>query len=61
MHGNRIGDGERAGAQTHGMRITRDGGWSGGCVSDNDLRGNACAATRFDTPPTGGRWRDNDE
>ncbi|MFE9172256.1 right-handed parallel beta-helix repeat-containing protein [Streptomyces kebangsaanensis] len=61
MHGNRIGNGARAGAQTHGMRITRDGEWSGGRVSDNDLSGNARAATRFDTRPTGGRWRDNDE
>lgn len=60
MHGNRIGDGERAGTQTHGMRIARDGEWSGGCASDNDLSGNALAATRFDSPPAGGRWRDND-
>jgi hypothetical protein len=43
------------------MRITRDGRWTSGRVSDNDLSDNATAATRFDSPPAGGRWRDNDE
>jgi hypothetical protein len=61
MHGNRIGDDQRARTQTHGMRITRDGRWTSGRVSDNDLSDNATAATRFDSPPAGGRWRDNDE
>jgi hypothetical protein len=32
-----------------------------GVLTDNDFAGNAQAATRFGTPPGGGRWRDNDE
>ncbi|MFI2645438.1 right-handed parallel beta-helix repeat-containing protein [Streptomyces sp. NPDC018610] len=61
MHGNTIGDGRAAPTQTHGMGVTADGAWTDGRVCDNDLRGNAVAATLFETPPSGGRWRDNDE
>ncbi|WP_238697752.1 hypothetical protein [Streptomyces sp. E5N91] len=31
----------------------------GGRVSGNDFSGNGSASTRFDSAPTGGRWRDN--
>ncbi|MGW4276547.1 right-handed parallel beta-helix repeat-containing protein, partial [Streptomyces seoulensis] len=61
LDGNRIGDDQAVGTQTHGLRVTADGDWSDCRVFDNDLGGNAVAATRFDTPPAGGRWRDNDE
>ncbi|MEU7057985.1 right-handed parallel beta-helix repeat-containing protein [Streptomyces sp. NPDC046197] len=60
MHGNRIGDDQRPKTQTHGLRITPDGSWTGGQAADNDLGGNAAAATLFETRPVGGRWRDND-
>ncbi|GHD87546.1 right-handed parallel beta-helix repeat-containing protein [Streptomyces naganishii] len=61
MHGNRIGDDQRVRTQTHALRITDEGRWTSGRVSDNDLTDNATSATRFDTTPSGGRWRDNDE
>ncbi|GAA2252908.1 hypothetical protein GCM10010145_20820 [Streptomyces ruber] len=60
LHANLIRDGRRSGTQSHGIWITPDGSWTGGQASDNDLAGNAVSATRFDTRPTGGRWRDND-
>ncbi|WP_055490800.1 right-handed parallel beta-helix repeat-containing protein [Streptomyces sp. TP-A0356] len=60
MHGNRIWDPMRPPTQTHAMWITAEGSWTGGRVSDNDFGGNASYAMRFDTPPSGGRWRDND-
>jgi hypothetical protein len=60
MHSNRIWDDQQPRTQTHGMWITGEGAWTGGRVTDNDLSGNASAATRFDTQPRGGRWRDND-
>ncbi|MFF8595089.1 right-handed parallel beta-helix repeat-containing protein [Streptomyces sp. NPDC015220] len=61
IQGNRIGDDQPAKTQTHGVYVTPDGDWTGGRVLDNDFGGNAVAATRFDTPPAGGRWRDNDD
>lgn len=60
VHANLIRDDQRVRTQAHGVWITRTGGWTGGQVSDNVLGGNAVSATRFDTRPTGGRWRDND-
>ncbi|GGY99415.1 right-handed parallel beta-helix repeat-containing protein [Streptomyces poonensis] len=60
LHGNRVWDDQPSRTQAHGIWITRNGSWTGGRASDNDLSGNASTATRFDTRPTGGRWRDND-
>ncbi|CAL9366683.1 hypothetical protein SUDANB176_00782 [Streptomyces sp. enrichment culture] len=60
LDGNRVRDDRRPRTQTHALWITRDATWTGGRVTDNDFSGNASAATRFDTAPTGGRWRDND-
>jgi hypothetical protein len=61
MNGNRVWDDQRPRTQIHGMWITSDGSWTRGRVCGNDFTGNASAATRFDTPPSGSRWRDNDE
>ncbi|MFQ6146889.1 right-handed parallel beta-helix repeat-containing protein [Streptomyces seoulensis] len=61
LDGNRIGDDQAVRTQTHGLRVTPDGDWTDCRVFDNDLGGNVVAATLFDTPPAGGRWRDNDE
>ncbi|MFF0462547.1 right-handed parallel beta-helix repeat-containing protein [Streptomyces mexicanus] len=61
MHGNTIGDGQLVKTQTHGMCVTRDGRWTDGRVVDNDLSQNADAPTLFDTPPSGGTWRDNED
>ncbi|MER6347977.1 right-handed parallel beta-helix repeat-containing protein [Streptomyces sp. NPDC001595] len=61
LDGNRVGDDQRDRTQTHALRITSDGGMTGGRVSGNDFSRNASTPTRFDTRPVGGRWRDNDE
>lgn len=60
LRGNRIGDDQPARTQTHGMRITRSGRWTNGRESENDLSGNALAATLLDTTPAGGLWRDDE-
>ncbi|MFB7600847.1 right-handed parallel beta-helix repeat-containing protein [Streptomyces sp. NPDC056160] len=60
MHGNRMGDDQPTRTQTHGMCVTGNGSWTDGRVLDNDLSGNAREATRFDTEPAGGLWRDED-
>ncbi|SEF58567.1 Pectate lyase superfamily protein [Thermomonospora echinospora] len=61
LHDNRMWDDQHPGTQTHGMWITEEGSWADCRVTDNDLTGNLSASTRFDTPPSGGRWYDNDE
>ncbi|GGU61127.1 right-handed parallel beta-helix repeat-containing protein [Streptomyces daghestanicus] len=60
VHGNRVRDDGHPRTQTHALWITDAGAWTGGRVSGNDFGGNASAATRFDSAPAGGRWRDND-
>ncbi|MDN0200478.1 right-handed parallel beta-helix repeat-containing protein [Streptomyces sp. S.PNR 29] len=60
LAGNRVRDDQQPRTQTHALWLTEDATWTGGRVSDNDFSGNASTATRFDTPPTGGWWRDND-
>ncbi|WP_326822527.1 right-handed parallel beta-helix repeat-containing protein [Streptosporangium sp. NBC_01756] len=59
VRGNRIWDNQRAKTQTHGLWITDAGGCESGRVEDNDLAGNAVAAVRFDTAPSGGHWDRN--
>ncbi|MGW0065513.1 right-handed parallel beta-helix repeat-containing protein, partial [Streptosporangium sandarakinum] len=59
IRANRIWDGGRPGTQTHGLWITGSGGCVSGRVVDNDLEGNAVAATRFDIGPEGGEWARN--
>ena len=59
IHDNRTWDGRDRPTQTHGLRITRDGSCESGWVHDNDLAGNAVAATSFDTEPAGGTWHHN--
>ncbi|MEU2878030.1 right-handed parallel beta-helix repeat-containing protein [Streptomyces sp. NPDC007070] len=61
LDGNRVGDDQPVRTQTHGLRVTPSGTWTDCRACDNDLGGNAVAATLFETPPAGGRWRDNDE
>ncbi|MYS45647.1 right-handed parallel beta-helix repeat-containing protein, partial [Streptomyces sp. SID5998] len=61
LDGNRIGDDQPVRTQTHGLRVTPSGTWTDCRACDNDLGGNAVSATLFETPPAGGRWRDNDE
>ncbi|MFF5104670.1 right-handed parallel beta-helix repeat-containing protein [Streptomyces sp. NPDC000134] len=60
VRGNRVRDDGHPRTQTHALWITDEGTWTGGRVSGNDFSGNASAATRFDSAPAGGRWRDND-
>ncbi|MEV5548242.1 right-handed parallel beta-helix repeat-containing protein [Streptomyces sp. NPDC052309] len=60
VHGNRVWDDRRPRTQTHALWIAHEAHWTGGRVSGNDFGGNASAATRFDSAPSGGRWRDND-
>ncbi|KXK58674.1 hypothetical protein AWW66_28390 [Micromonospora rosaria] len=60
IRGNRIWDSQDVRTQTHGLWITERGSCVGCRVVDNDLAGNAEAATRLDTPPVGGRWERND-
>ncbi|MFD7275708.1 right-handed parallel beta-helix repeat-containing protein [Streptomyces sp. NPDC059862] len=60
LHSNRIWDDQRPRTQTHALWITHAGSWKRGRVVGNDFRGNASAATRFDTAPVNGRWHDNE-
>ncbi|MYR46257.1 right-handed parallel beta-helix repeat-containing protein [Streptomyces sp. SID5910] len=60
VQGNRIRDDGHPRTQTHAVWIAPEATWTGGRVSGNDFSGNASAATRFDSSPSGGRWRDND-
>ncbi len=60
LDGNHVWDDQRSRTQTHALWITQGAPWTGGRVTDNDFSGNASTATRIDTAPTGGRWRDND-
>ncbi|WP_320773191.1 right-handed parallel beta-helix repeat-containing protein [Streptomyces sp. CRN 30] len=60
VRGNRVRDDGHPRTQTHALWITREAVWAGGRVAGNDFGGNASSATRFDSPPAGGRWRDND-
>ncbi|MFJ8189967.1 right-handed parallel beta-helix repeat-containing protein [Streptomyces sp. NPDC096094] len=60
VHGNRVRDDGHPRTQTHALWIAHEATWTGGRVSGNDFSGNASAATRFDSAPSGGRWRDND-
>ncbi|MCZ9351727.1 right-handed parallel beta-helix repeat-containing protein [Streptomyces mutabilis] len=60
VHGNRIRDDGHPHTQTHALWIAPEATWTAGRVSGNDFSGNASAATRFDSAPSGGRWRDND-
>ncbi|MFJ8541559.1 right-handed parallel beta-helix repeat-containing protein [Streptomyces sp. NPDC093586] len=60
VHGNRVRDDGHPRTQTHALWIAHEATWTGGRVSGNDFSGNASAATRFDSAPGGGRWRDND-
>ncbi|GHI91409.1 right-handed parallel beta-helix repeat-containing protein [Streptomyces olivaceus] len=59
VHGNRVRDDGHPRTQIHAVWLAPDAVWTGGRVSGNDFGGNASAATRFDSPPSGGRWRDN--
>jgi hypothetical protein len=59
IHNNRAWDSQRRQTQTHGLCITVSGTCESGRVHDNDLEGNAVAATRFDTQPSGGCWYHN--
>lgn len=59
IRGNRIWDNHDNQTQTHGLWITGRGSCVDCRVEDNDLAGNADEGMRLDTPPVGGRWRDN--
>jgi len=59
IHNNRVWDSQPNQTQTHGLRITDTGTCEAGWVHDNNLMGNAVAATRFDTAPSGGCWYHN--
>jgi hypothetical protein len=59
IRGNRIWDSQRHKTQTHGLWITDRGSCESGWVEDNNLEGNAIDAVHFDTPPSGGHWRNN--
>ncbi|MGC4806447.1 right-handed parallel beta-helix repeat-containing protein [Micromonospora sp. DT233] len=59
IRGNRIWDNHEQRTQTHGLWITERGSCVDCRVEENDLAGNALAATRLDTPPVGGRWDRN--
>ncbi|CAL9526591.1 right-handed parallel beta-helix repeat-containing protein [Streptomyces sp. enrichment culture] len=59
VHGNRVRDDGRPRTQNHAVWLAPEAVWTGGRVSGNDFSGNASAATRFDSAPSGGRWRDN--
>ncbi|GGZ91645.1 right-handed parallel beta-helix repeat-containing protein [Streptomyces echinoruber] len=60
VQSNRVEDDQEARTQTHAVWVTGTGHWTGGRVTGNDFTRNAASSTRFDTPPSGGRWRDND-
>ncbi|MFC7934677.1 right-handed parallel beta-helix repeat-containing protein [Streptomyces sp. NPDC057387] len=59
VHGNRVRDDGHPRTQIHAVWIAPEATWTGGRVSGNDFSGNASASTRFDSAPSGGRWRDN--
>lgn len=59
VHGNRVRDDGHPRTQVHAVWIAPEATWTGGRVSGNDFGGNASASTRFDSAPSGGRWRDN--
>jgi hypothetical protein len=59
VHGNRVRDDGHPRTQLHGVWIAPGAVWTGGRVSGNDFSGNGSASTRFDSAPSGGRWRDN--
>jgi parallel beta-helix repeat protein len=56
---NRVWDRQARRTQTHGLVITAAGTCGPALVYDNDLTGNAVAATRFDVEPSGGCWHHN--
>ncbi|MFF3820832.1 right-handed parallel beta-helix repeat-containing protein [Streptomyces bluensis] len=60
LNGNHVWDDQQPRTQTHALWLTQGARWTGGRVTGNDFSGNASAATRFDTAPSGGRWHDND-
>ncbi|NEB62171.1 right-handed parallel beta-helix repeat-containing protein, partial [Streptomyces diastaticus] len=55
----RVRDDGHPRTQVHAVWIAPEATWTGGRVSGNDFGGNASASTRFDSAPSGGRWRDN--
>ncbi|MFF0701997.1 right-handed parallel beta-helix repeat-containing protein [Streptomyces tendae] len=59
VHGNRVRDDGHPRTQVHAVWIAPEATWTGGRVSGNDFSGNGSASTRFDSAPSGGRWRDN--
>ncbi|MFJ8701534.1 right-handed parallel beta-helix repeat-containing protein [Streptomyces ardesiacus] len=59
VQGNRVRDDGHPRTQVHAVWIAPEATWTGGRVSGNDFGGNASASTRFDSAPSGGRWRDN--
>ncbi|MCW3819330.1 right-handed parallel beta-helix repeat-containing protein [Micromonospora sp. DR5-3] len=59
IHNNRVWDSQPHQTQTHGLQITGTGTCESGWVHDNYWDGNAVAAARFDTPPSGGCWYHN--
>jgi hypothetical protein len=59
VHGNRVRDDGHPRTQLHAVWIAPGAVWTGGRVSGNDFSGNGSASTRFDSAPSGGRWRDN--
>lgn len=59
VQGNRVRDDGHPRTQIHAVWIADEATWTGGRVSGNDFSGNGSASTRFDSAPTGGRWRDN--
>ncbi|MET8348355.1 MULTISPECIES: right-handed parallel beta-helix repeat-containing protein [unclassified Micromonospora] len=59
IRGNRIWDNRESRTQTNGLWITERGSCVDCRVEGNDLGGNADEGLRLDTPPVGGRWRDN--
>jgi hypothetical protein len=59
LRANRVWDNQDAKTQTHGLWITERGGCTAGRITDNDLVGNADAASHFETPPRGGFWHGN--
>ncbi|MDM4723457.1 right-handed parallel beta-helix repeat-containing protein [Micromonospora sp. WMMA1363] len=59
IRNNRVWDGQAHQTQTYGLQITDTGTCESGWVHDNQLDGNALAATCFDTAPDGGCWHHN--
>ncbi|WDZ83027.1 right-handed parallel beta-helix repeat-containing protein [Micromonospora cathayae] len=59
VRGNRIWDNHSPRTQSHGLWVTGRGSLVDCRIEGNDLAGNALSDVRLDTPPTGGRWRDN--